>query len=124
MTDQEKLYETLGELIYAVAMADGVIQKEEREALSQLLNRHSWAAEIKWSFDYEEANKSTVEETYNKVINYCHSYGPSPIYKESIAAMKTIAHASDGIDKNEDNIISSFSTDLIARFQKDIDRLG
>ncbi len=30
MSELEKLYETFGELLFAVAMADGVIQDEEK----------------------------------------------------------------------------------------------
>ena len=37
MTDKEKLYETLGELLYAVALADGIIQKSEKNSLKELL---------------------------------------------------------------------------------------
>lgn len=124
MSKKEELYETLGELLFVIAKADGVIQEEEKDALAKLLERHSWASEIKWSFQYESSKNSTVEEVYNKVINACHSYGPTPEYEEFIEAMKLVANASDGIDENESNIINSFSKDLIARFQKDIDRLG
>lgn len=122
MTKQEKLYEVLGELLYAIAKADGIIQPEEKDALNELLQKHSWASEIKWSFNYEEGKNTSVEETYEKVINFCHGYGPTPIYEEFIDAMKFIANASDGIDQNESNIIHSFSKDLIARFQRDLDR--
>lgn len=123
MTRLEKLYETLGELLYAVAMADGVIQDEERDSLKELLKKHNWAKEIQWSFDYEASKNSGVEETYNKVINFCHSYGPTPVYEEFISAMTTIAEAAEGVDANEAAMIHSFSKDLIVRFQKDIDRL-
>ena len=122
MTNQEKLYEVLGELLYAIAKADGVIQTEEKEALNELLSKHAWASEIKWSFNYEESKDSSMEETYKKVINFCHSYGPTPVYEEFIDAMKFVANASQGIDQNESAMIDSFSKDLIARFQKDLDR--
>ena len=121
MTDKEKIYETLGELLFAVAMADGVIQEEEKEALNNLLANHKWASEIKWSFDYEANKSSSVEEVYEKVISFCHGYGPAPEYLEFIEAMKTIAEAADGLDEREDDIVNSFSRDLISRFQRDID---
>ncbi|MBB6459296.1 TerB family tellurite resistance protein [Flammeovirga kamogawensis] len=120
MKNTEKLYETLGELLYAIAKADGLIQDEERDALNELLKNHSWASEIRWSFNYEENQNATVEETYNKVINYCHSYGPTAEYEEFIDAMKFIANASNGIDEDESKIINSFSKDLIERFQRDL----
>ncbi len=123
MTDQEKLYETLGELLYVIAKADGVIQVEEREAIQELLKGHSWANDIQWSFNYEESKQPSIEELYDKVIIACHRVGPSPIYTEFISSMNSIASASNGVDKNEDGLITSFSSDLIARFSKDIEKL-
>ncbi|MFK7756324.1 MAG: TerB family tellurite resistance protein [Flavobacteriales bacterium] len=123
MTKKEKLYETLGELLFAIAKADGIIQNEEKQALNELLKRHRWASEIKWSFDYEESKNSSIEETYKKVINYCHSYGPAPEYKEFIDAMNFIAKSSAHVDKDESQIITSFSKDLIERFQRDIEKM-
>lgn len=123
MTEKEKLYETLGELLFVVAKADGVVQAEEREAFQALLKGHAWAEEIEWSFNFEEANASDIDDLYQKVINVCHRIGPSPEYNEFIKAMKKIATASDGIDEKESAIVSSFSKDLISRFQNDIEKL-
>ena len=123
MKKEEKLYEVLGELLYAIAISDGVIQIEEREALQSLLRGHAHKDVIKWSFDYEESKKSTLEEMYNKVLNFCHGYGASPVYSEFIDAMKTIAEASEGIDDDESKIINSFSSDLIERFKRDANAL-
>ena len=121
MTEKEKLYETLGELLFVVAKADGVIQVEEKEALDQLLANHSSGKEIKWSFNYEVNKNNSIEETYKKVIDFCKHYGPAPEYNEFISAMKTIAHASNGIDASESKVINSFSNDLIERFKKDLE---
>jgi uncharacterized tellurite resistance protein B-like protein len=123
MRDNERLYDTLGELLYVVAMADGIIQQEELDTLNDLLKDHTWAKEIKWSFDYEAGKAKDIEDTYNKVINFCHSHGPSVVYPEFIESMKTLAEASNGIDTNEDKVISSFSSDLIARLQADLDKI-
>lgn len=46
----EKLYEAFGELLYVIAMADGLIQENEITALEQVLAENPWAADIKWSF--------------------------------------------------------------------------
>jgi len=123
MTDEEKLYETLGELLYVVAIADGVIQEEERTALSKLLKDHKWAEQIMWSFDYEESKTPSIDEIYSKVITVCERIGPSPIYLEFIESMKIIAEANNEIDKNESKRISSFSRDLIERFRQDLDKI-
>lgn len=123
MTEKEKLYEVLGELLYVIAKADGVIQNEERDALKKLLKNHSWASDVNWSFNYEESKNSSAEEIYKKVIIFCQSYGPTPEYDEFIDAMKFVANASEGIDESESQIINSFSKDLITRFQRDLDQI-
>lgn len=120
MNQEEKLYETLGELLYAIAKADGVIQPEEKNALQYFLKNHQYKDAIKWSFEFEENKNTPLEEAYQKTINYCHRYGPSSVYLDFIEAMKVIAKAADGIDSKEANLIDSFSKDLTQRFQKDM----
>ncbi len=124
MTEQEKLYETLGELLYAIAKADGVIQQEEKDAMKDLLKEHPWAEQINWSFEYEASKEKSVDEVYNKVISYCKHYGPAPQYDEFIKAMEIVAEAAGGRDESENNIIESFSADLIKKFQRDMDLLS
>lgn len=124
MKANEKLYETLGELLYAVAKADGVIQQEETDKLDQLLASHPWAKEIKWSFNYEVSKNSSVEEIYKKVISFCQGYGPSIVYPEFIDSMKAIAESANGVDGDEDKVMSDFSKDLIAKLQNDLDKIG
>lgn len=121
MKKEEKLYETLGELLYAVAIADGIIQVEEKNALQYFFRNHNYQDAIKWSFEYEEEKNTSLEESYQKAIAYCHAYGPSPVYPDFIEAMKIIAKAADGIHEKETEIINSFSNDLSERFKRDAD---
>ena len=123
MKEKEKLYETLGELLYAVAVADGVIQPSETDRLQEIVSNHSWGKTIKWSFDYEARKQNTFQDVYNKVINYCHSYGPAPEYNEFLELISLVADASEGIDKHEELVISNFSKHLVERFKEDL-RLG
>ena len=122
MTESEKLYETLGELIYVVAKADGVISESEKSALKEMLKGHSFATEINWSFNYETSKEKSVNEVYDKVLAVCHRIGPSPVYEEFIEAMNTIAKADNKVDQEEAVILNSFSKDLIERFTKDIEK--
>lgn len=121
--NKEKLYETLGELIYVIAQADGIIQDDELEALEDILSTHPWASTIRWSFNYEMAKNKDVDDLYQKVINSCHSFGPTPEFDEFIELMNVVASASAGIDAHEEKVISSFSKDLIERFIKDTENL-
>lgn len=121
MTDEEKLYETMGELLYVIAKADGVVQDEEKQVLAELLKGHKWAEQIEWSFNYEATREPSVDELYDKVIAVCHRIGPSPIYNEFVSSMEAVAKANDDLDDEEADKIASFSADLIERFKKDIE---
>lgn len=124
MKDTDKLIEAFGELAYIVAMADGVIQKEEVEALERKLANHKWGEDIKWSFDYEVKKQRDPEELYKKVINYCEMHGPDPEYKFLMEMLEDIAKASNGIDDDEQGVMSDFVQDLTDRFRADINRIN
>ncbi len=118
--NKEKLYEAFGELIYAIAMADGVIQKEETEALEAILKDHPWSADIKWSFDYEVKNKKDVEDTYKKALYTCTEYGPAKEYDFLLEILEKIGAASDGFDSREADVIYDFQYDLKQRFVEEL----
>lgn len=123
MKNLEKLYDAFGELIYVVAMSDGLIQEEEYEALEKVLSKHSWAKEVKWSFDYERKNKSSIDELYKKVIDICYAYGPRKEYHYLLEILTEVAKSSDGIDKQEEEIINNFTLELTERFKKDLENI-
>ena len=122
MEDKEKLYDAFGELIYAIAMADGEIQDEELTALQEILANHPWASEINWSFNYETKKGDSVDEVYKKVVSYCQHYGPTEEYAEMLDVISKVAEASDGVDFDEEIIIESFQRDLIDYFNKELDK--
>ncbi len=122
--NKEKLYEAFGELIYAVAIADGVVQREETSALEKILEDHSWASEIQWSFNYEVKNKGDVEDIYKKALNTCVDYGPSPEYEFLLELLEVVGSASDGIESDEADVIYDFQYDLKQQFMKDLDANG
>ena len=95
MAKEGRLYNTQGELLYDMAKTDCVIHDLEREAFKEMLSKYSWASEIKWPFDYEESNNTSLEEAYNKAINACHSNGPSVEHENFIDAMTFLADSSN-----------------------------
>ena len=121
MTDKEKLYDAFGELIYAIAKADGEIQPEEIEALKSVLENNQGAKEINWSFNYEVSKNHSIDKAYSKAINICKEYGPSKEYIELINTMEKVAQASNGIDMNEQNLIDNLKKDLTNRFKQDLE---
>ncbi len=124
MGKKEKLFEAFGELIYVVAMADGIIKNEEVEALDDILKSHPNAQEIKWSFDYEVGKENSIERTYEKVLHYCHQYGPDPEYQNLIDIMEAVAKSGKKKSKNEQAVINKFAYELTERFKADIDKLN
>lgn len=120
MIKRERLYDAFGELIYAIAMADGTVQKEEVEALEKFLNQHPWAKEIKWSFNYENEKHHTVNQAYINAIDVCKENGPDPEYKYILDVMVSVADAFGGIVPQEKILLDKFKTDLRSRFIKDM----
>jgi uncharacterized tellurite resistance protein B-like protein len=129
--DQEKLriYEAFGELLYIVAMADGIIQVEETEKLNEILKGHPWSEDIwsediKWSFNYEAKKDHNVEYLYKKVIDTFEQHGADPEYAYFIKAIEQLAEASDGIDEKEGKLINKITKDIAVKLKMDVDKLN
>ncbi len=123
MISRDRLYQTFGELLYVLAMSDGVIQKEEVETLEEILKGHPKGEEIKWSFDYESTNQNDIDDLYKKVIEVFSDNGPDAEYDFMIYALTKIAEASKGTTAKEKKVITNFSKDLLERFLNDIEKI-
>ncbi len=108
----DKLYEAFGELVYAVAKADGVIQDTEVARLKEMLRGYSGADDIIWSFNYEQGKEHDLKHAYEKALDVMIQYGPFEDYPKLIEILKSVAEASDGIDDNERILIERFEDDL------------
>ncbi len=124
MKDTDKLIEAFGELAYVIAMADGEVQQEEIKAIEKKLAGHKWGADIQWSFDYEMKKQRDPEELYKKVIIYCEMHGPDPEYNFLMELLEEIAKASNGIDPDEEGVMSDFVQELTDKFRNDIERIN
>ncbi|WP_025741962.1 tellurite resistance TerB family protein [Aquimarina pacifica] len=123
MVSKDRLYQTFGELLYVIAMSDGVINKEEINVLEEILKSHPRGEEIKWSFDYENEHSTDIETLYKKVIEVFSDHGPDHEYDFMIFALTKVAEASDGVHDNEKKVITNFSKDLLQRFKSDIEKI-
>lgn len=112
-----KLYDAMGEMIYAVALADGVIEPAETQKLEEMLKAHPWANAIQWSFNYEMDRKPGIEESFKKAMSVFQAYGPSPEYAFLMETLDQIAKASDGISPEEKRLIDRFHHQLLDHFQ-------
>ncbi|WP_028980128.1 hypothetical protein [Sporocytophaga myxococcoides] len=119
MAEIDKLYEAFGELVYAVAKADGAIQNEERVALEDVLKDNKWASDIIWSFNYEDKKSKTVKEAYSKAIDIFKHHGPFSEYGKFADVLELVAFAFQGISTEEKEIISNFRNELTTVFKND-----
>lgn len=120
MVKKEKLYRAFGELIYAIAIADGEVQTAEIIALKKYLAHHPYAGEIEWSFNYEKNKHHNLEEAYKNAIEVCKENGPDPEYKYLLDVLIGVADAYHGIVSQEQEVIDKFKHDLKERFIKDL----
>jgi len=120
MIKRERLYDAFGELIYAVAMADGSVQEEEIKALEKLLKQHPWAKEIEWSFNYEHSKNNSLEDAFNHAMTICKENGPDPEYKYLLDVMTKVAESFNGIVPQEQKVIENFKSDLHRQFEQDL----
>lgn len=121
MVSKTRLYDAFGELIYAVALADGMIQQEEIATLEKVLAEHPWGKEIRWSFNYEIKKENQLMETYNKALETLKENGPHPDYAYLIEVLEAVAAASDGFQKKEGQIISNLQKSLKSHFLQYLD---
>lgn len=121
-TSQTKLIDAFGEMIYAVAMADGAVQREEIDAIHRVLRKHPWAKEIEWSFNYENLKHHTAEEAYEKAIYFMQEYGPTEEYNNLLDVLQEVAKAYAGIVPGESDMITRFRDDLVHRFTEDMEK--
>ena len=120
--NKERLYDAFGELIYALAMVDGLIQPSEIEALAKILKGHPWASQIKWSFNYEVKKGIDINDIYEKALDTFSQHGADPDYVYLIEILQEVAKASDGIDDKEQEMIARFQRDLKRNFITEMER--
>lgn len=113
----ERFYQNLGRLFYAIAAADGVIKKEEVDALKKVV-REEWlnldqytdsfgtdaAFQIEIIFDWLDANKPDPKNAFQNFMDF-HSrhkeFFTPEINEKILATSRNIAAAFRGKNKSE-----------------------
>ena len=70
------------------------------------------------------ATHKALEELYKKVINYCEMHGPDPEYNFLMELLEDIAKSSNGVDPEEQGVMSDFVQELTDKFKEDINRIN
>ncbi len=124
MSSEKKLYDAFGELIYAVATADGMIQPNETTKLDELLLSHPRAETIRWSFEYERKKGTEPHVAYHKALQTLKDNGPSREYRILIEVLEGLAAASGRVQREEREIIDGFQMELREHFIRYLDENG
>ena len=59
---------------------------------------------------------------YKKIIETYSDNGPDEAYEFFIKALRQLAQADGNLDNKEEILINQFSSDLIQRFSKDLEK--
>jgi len=124
MVSETKLYDAFGEIIYAVAIADGMIQDEEIKVIEEQLAKYTWGENAKWSFNYERKNETQLKEAYLKSLHTLKENGPHENYYDLINILEEVAKANDDFEKKEGRVISIFNKTLRSHFLEYLDENG
>lgn len=118
----EQLYYSFGEMIYAIAISDGKVQKEEKEKLASILK--SEFADHENELDYTgiifqllNKDKPKVETAYEwaiKGIRLNSQYVSNDLKKKFINTVNKVAEAFPPKTTEEQNVINRFIKDLSA----------
>lgn len=120
MTPIENLHYAIGEIAYAIAVADGKMQKEERQKFHDIV-----AAELRcknYAFDISgiifrilDKDKQDMETTYQWAMNQIklNSHYLSPDLKLTfLRVIEKIAKAFPPVTKEEKNLLERFRKDI------------
>ena len=124
MVSQARLHDAFGEIIYAVAIADGLIQEEEIKVIDEKLAQFDWGEDAKWSFNWERKKETKLKDAYLKALETLKENGPTPVYYDLIKLLEEVAKASDGFERKEGKVISIFNKSLKSHFLEFLDENG
>ena len=120
MTPTENLHYAIGELAYAIAAADGAIQKEEREKFHAIVEAELRCKDYDFNvsdiiFQILEKEKTSTEYAYDWAMKQIrlNSHYLSPALKEKfIVVMEKVAKAFKPVTIDEMLLIEKFKEDI------------
>ena len=120
MTPTENLHYAIGEMAYAIARADGAVQKEERQKFHDIVEAELRMQDQAFNisdiiFKLMDKDKTSTKDAYNWAMDQIrlNSHYLSPQLKETfIKVIEKVAKAYAPVTIDE--------TDIIEKFKKDI----
>ncbi len=130
MRNVKQYYKELGKLVYAVAIADGVVQNEERDKLHQFVlkelanNERTYdssgmnqAFYVDFEFEESEKNQDNLNGTIKKFSHFIEENrepGDKLLVERSLHLLEVIANAYSR--EKEKNIINEFKNRIAQLF--------
>jgi len=118
MNPTQNLYYALGHLAFAIAKADGHIQKEEKQKLHDIILNHSNPGDFGYSeiiFRILEKDHLDIDTTYNWALNeieLCKHYFDPGIRNDFFYVLEKVAEAFPPVSKQERNLLEKLRNDL------------
>lgn len=120
MTALENLHYAIGELAYAIALADGEVQKEERLKFHNLVEAELRCKDYNFNvsdiiFQIIDKDKTSLQDAYDSAMKQIrtNSHYLSPELKATfIKVMEKVAKAYNPVTINEQNLIEKFKKDI------------
>lgn len=104
MNSKEQLYDSFAELIFSVAMADGVIDEEEIAEIKRLTGNHPLGQKIETLIkeSTKEDDEISIVQTYKATLSLCKSIGPDSEYEFLIGVLEDFSKISKTADSDDD----------------------
>ena len=118
ISDRTELYQALAELAYAIAMADGVIQSDEKRKFKSIIRKElredAWIAESRFDI-LDSAITPSLEGAYDnaiKMIRHRRGEFDAEMKEKFLTVISKVADAFGGPDDTEVDILEKLKTEF------------
>lgn len=120
MTPTENLHYAIGELVYAIAAADGVISREERESFHNIIVQELRNEDYEFDisdiiFQMMDKEKTSMQDAYERAMKQIrmNSHYLSPSLKANfIRIIEKVAEAYEPVTTDEKELIERFKREI------------
>jgi uncharacterized tellurite resistance protein B-like protein len=103
MNSKEELYNSFAELIYSVAMADGIIDDEELAEIKRLTGNHPLGFKIENLItNLSSEDEVSIVQSYKSTLSLCKNIGKDSEYEFLINVLEQFSKVSKTEDSDDD----------------------
>lgn len=106
----ESVYDAFARMIYAIVIADGVIDKDEKKIIEDKVKGKEIESFLNHYIESEEEH--FIIESYQNLLHACRDFGPSNEYSSLIDILNSIKTVSSVIDEDDAEIMDSIISNL------------